>query len=36
MALVIRPDYHAIPTIEKNGRDWISAEKFHSERRQAL
>ena len=36
MALVIRPDYHAIPTVEKNGLDWISAEKFHSEGRQAL
>ncbi|MDC0035253.1 homoserine O-succinyltransferase [Chloroflexi bacterium] len=31
MALVIRPDYHAIPTIEKNGLDWISSEKFERE-----
>ena len=31
MALVIRPDYHEIPTIEKNGLDWISSEKFRNQ-----
>ena len=36
MALVIRPDYHAIPTIEKNGLDWVSKEEFHKQGRRAL
>ena len=36
MALVVRPDYHAISTIEKNGLDWISTKEFQSRDRDAL
>ena len=36
MALVVRPDYHAIPTIEKNGLDWISTKESQSQGRNAL
>ena len=27
MTLIIRPDYHAVPLIEKNGIEWISLDK---------
>lgn len=36
MALVVRPDYHAIPTLEKNGLDWISTEESQNQGRNAL
>ena len=36
MALVVSPDYHAIPTIEKNGLDWISTQESQTQGRNAL